>query len=113
MTPSNLPPEPARNDTFRDRTAPPGRYALFVFLVLLSPVAVFLCGFCCCLGVMQFEGEAMYGLPKSGAMLAFYLGIAAGLILMIYLLVRLHKRLFANRPTAPQDEALDRPAPPL
>ncbi|QDV75093.1 hypothetical protein [Botrimarina mediterranea] len=90
-----------------NRTDPPGRKALFVLLVLLSPLAVFLCGFCCCLGVMQFEGAAMYGLPKSGAMLAFYVGVGAGLILTVYLLIRLRKKLFANQPMPQEDEAND------
>lgn len=105
--------ESAKKDIVHNETSHSGRKVLFVLLVLLSPVAAFLCGFCCCLGVMQFEGAAMYGLPKGGAMLAFYLGIAAGLILTIYLLVRLRKKLFANRPTLPDNEVSDSSAPPL
>lgn len=113
MTPSTPPPEPTRNDPERDIPYHYGRVVLFVFLILLSPVAAFLCGFCCCLGVMQFEGAGMYGFPGDDATFGFFLGIIGGLILTVFLLVRLHKRLFANRPNPPEDETSDGPAPPL
>ncbi|TWT99906.1 hypothetical protein Pla108_08490 [Botrimarina colliarenosi] len=78
-----------------------GRGLLFALLVLVSPVAVFLCGFCSCLGVVGG------GLPGEVAWAAFWVGLLVGLFVAVLLLIRAYKWLFVVEPILMEDVRTD------
>ena len=98
MTPSNPPPDPPISRSERELPFHFGRVVVFVFLLLLAPVAIFLGGFCCCLSVVGAESF-------EAAIIAFILGIAFSSIVVIYLLVVINKRLFASHQVPLNDDA--------
>lgn len=77
------------------------RVALFVLLLLLSPFAVILCGFCSCLvGVSAVDSqEVAFG--------GFGVGLLGGTLFAFYLLFVLYRKWFVEPSTSLEDASHD------